>query len=193
MFNKSNYYYSMKTKVLLALVCAMGIMFSSCNTTSPDNTPDDTTKFSTESIIGTWVMVDSANNVGLYYDVKSNKHLLCVEKKHNAMERAIYNPSDGYLHVSSGVAWSQFGDLAYVFDESKQMIRSTSGTFYGTITVEDLAAELGSDEVFEVKRLGLDEAYLYSKINGKTIFDFFTLTVHDAHVFRIKGIKEDLE
>ena len=179
----------MKTKVLMLISCFACFLLSSCDTTSPN----DTTKFSTESIVGIWAMVDSVNNVGLYYDIKSDKHLLAVEKKKNAAERAIYNPSDGYLHVSSGVAWSQFGDLAYVFDESKQMIRCTSGTFYGMITVEDLAAELGSDEVFEVKRLGLDEAYLYSKINGKTIFDYITLKVYDAHVFRIKGIKEDLD
>lgn len=189
MFNKSNYYYSMKTKVLLALVCAMGIMFSSCDKTSPD----DTTRFTTESIIGTWVSVDSANNVGIYYDIKSDKHLLCVEKKKNAEERAIYNPTDGYMHVSKGVAWTQFGDLAYIFDEDNQIIRCTSGTFYGMITVEDLAAELGSDKVFDVKRLGLDEAYLYSNIVKKKVFDYFTLTVYDAHVFRIKGIKDDLE
>lgn len=179
----------MKTKVLLLFSCVACFIFSSCDTTAPT----DTTKFSTESIVGTWVCVDSANNVNLYYDIKSDKHLLCVEKKNNAAERAIYDPSDGYLHVSSGVAWSQFGDLAYVFDESKQMIRCTSGTFYGMIIVEDLVAELGSDEVFQVKRLGLDEAYLYSQINGKTIFDFITLTVYDEHVFRIKGIKVDIE
>lgn len=178
----------MKKKLWFLLVCITCTLLCSCNNTSPD----DNTKFSTESIVGTWVMVDSANNVGLYYDIKSDKHLLCVEKKKNSEEHAIYNPNDGYLHVSNGVAWSQFGDLAYTFDESKQMIRCTSGTFYGMITVEDLAAELGSDEVFEVKRLGLDEAYLYSKINGKKIYNYITLTVYDAHVFRIKGIKEDL-
>jgi hypothetical protein len=61
------------------------------------------------------------------------------------------------------------------------------------ITVKDLAAELGSDEVFQVKRIGLDEAWLYSKIKDKLLYDFIHFTLYDEHVYRIKGIKEDLE
>ena len=104
---------------------------------------------------------------------------------------AVYNPEDGYMHTTEDLAWNKTADIEYLFDQERQIIRCLSGWAY-MMEIENVLPELGTDEAYDVKRVGLDEAYLYSKIVNKPIFGFFYFTLKDGHVFRIKGIKKDL-
>ena len=163
-------------KYMFAL-CTMCVLFSSC---SKDITPDDPTKFSTKSIVGTWVAIGNNNEVLYYYDIKSDSHLLYVDPAHTGGQ-ATNSSADGCMHITKDMEWKQKGDIEYTFDEDKQVIRCTSGTLSG-FKVEYIVGLLGSDEIFAVKRVGIDEGWIYDK----------TGWLKDAHVYRIKGIKEDL-
>ena len=158
-------------------LCTMCILFYSC---SKDITPDDPTKFSTKSIVGTWVAIGNDNEVLYYYDLKSDSRLLYVDPAFTGGQAA-YSSADGCMHITKDMEWEQKGDVEYIFDEDKQVIRCTSGTLSG-FNVEYIVGLLGSDEIFAVKRVGIDEGWIYDK----------TGWLKDAHVYRIKGIKEDL-
>ena len=177
----------MKTKILLAALFATCVLFSSCDSTID---PDDPKRFTTESIVGKWVAVDSTNHVLFYYDIKSDSHLFLMQAVY-AERYALYNPEDGCMHTTKDLSWGKAGDIEYLFDQKKQVIRCLSGWVY-LIDIKDVLPELGTDEAFDVKRVGLDEAYLYSKIVHKQVLGFFDFTLEDGHMFRIKGIKKDL-
>jgi len=174
----------------LFYVLILSLIFTGCHESTMTTEPDNTTKFSSQSIIGTWVCVDDSNNVEWYYDIKNDTHLLWMEKVSGV---AVYDPSDGYLHIKSGSEWKESGDFIYVFKESKQIIKITGGSVYGFPVVKEIVKELGTNDAFCVERIGLDEAYLWSKIKDVALFDgWVTFTIYDSHAFRIKGIKEDL-
>jgi len=162
--------------IVLLIACSFCV---SCNTS---NQPEDTTRFSTKSIVGTWVAIDSANyDVLYYYDIKDDSHLLYVDQICTNGD-AKYSPSDCCMHTTKGKTWTPSGDLIYVFDEDNQVLRCTDGTLWG-FDVSFIVGLLGSDEIFDVKRIGLDEAYIYDKTDW----------LLDAHIYRIKGVKDDLQ
>ncbi len=163
-----------KNLFLLSFVLlTMTILFTSCG---KETEPEDISKFSTKSIVGIWVAVDENNEILYYYDIKSDKHLEYVEYSGDA---ATYG-DDGYMHISDKTVWKSKGDMVYIFDEKDQVIRITDGTLYG-FDAKAIAELLGSDEIFDVQRLGLDEAFIYDK----------TGWLLDAHVYRIKGTIKD--
>jgi hypothetical protein len=162
----------MKTKKSLMMLLFATMVLVSC--TGRETEPEDTTKFSEKSIVGTWVTVNEDGTVGYYYDIKSDSHVHYVERANGNA----YYKEDGYMYTSQDIEWKIAGDLKYIFDESAQIIRCTSGILWG-FTVESFADFLGSDEAFRVERKGLDEAYLYD-LSG---------WMKDAHVYRIKGTK----
>lgn len=172
----------MKTKFFFALACAMCLVFTNCEKTGPSISDDDVTKFNTNSIVGVWVAVDTNNEVEYYYDITSNRHLYYVDQIFDVQGRAVYNPSDGYLHTTQTLEWNQSGDLTYTFDEAKQVIRCHTGTIWG-FDAKAVISMLGSDEIFDTRRIGLNEGYIYDK----------TGWLKDAHVYRIKGVIKDLQ
>lgn len=167
----------MKSKMLFVAAFIAVLLFSGCGERIK---PDDITQFSTSSIVGVWVAIDEDNNGDIlyYYDIKSNSHLLYVEQDAGD---ARYDKADGYMHCSADCQWYTAGDMTYTFDEKKQVIRCHTGDLW-FFDVESIIQTLGSDEIFDVKRKGLDEAMIYDK----------TGWLLDAHVFRIKGVKNDL-
>lgn len=175
----------MKKYLLLFLVLYVAaVCFTGCtdSTVAANDEPDDPTMFSKKSIVGIWVAIDSKSRVLYYYDIKSNSHLHYVEYDSSTDDDAwAYYGEDGYMHTTNNIEWNVKGDMTYNFDESEQVIRCTKGTLWG-MSVSTLVFLLGSDEIFEVKRIGLDEGYIYDN----------TGYLKDAHVYRIKGTKKDL-
>jgi len=149
-------------------------VFSLCNCQKESTEPEveDPTKFSESSIVGIWAAVYSNGEVGYYYDIKSNYHLLYVERNEGY---AYYK--DGNLHQTSNTQWGTAGDMEYLFDTDQQVIRCFSGYCWG-FNVSLLVGLLGSNEIFQVNRIGLDEAWIYDN----------TEWLKDAHVYRIKNI-----
>ncbi len=166
------------------------LLFISCAKEDKGNVPEDPTKFTESSIIGIWVAVDSLGYVNYYYDIVSASNVKYCEAsdsgsswEYSLMEGLSINVNhsasyykDGYLYTGKETEWEVAGDLGYYFDEKNQILHATGGSLWG-FDVMFLSGLLGSDELFRVERIGIDEAYI-SDLTG---------WIKDAHVFRIKG------
>lgn len=186
--------------LLAAMMCVTAALFTSCDPNEPK--ANDPTKFSTKSIVGIWACVASDNktydfmtgeyeyswdydpdaemyDVEWYFDIQSNSKVQYVELKSG--KAAQYRKSDNYLHIAEDSQWKTVADANYIFDQERQVIRCTSGTFFG-FSLESVEYFLGNDTIFRVQRKGLDEAIIFDN----------TGFIQSQYVFRAKGIKKDL-
>jgi len=160
----------MKKHILLLLSAVLCLC--NCQQGKTDPEVDDPTKFSTSSIVGIWAAVYSDGEVAYYYDIRSDSHLLYVERN-----EGYAHYQNGSLYQTTDVEWGTAGDMEYVFDTDHQTIRCLSGQCWG-FSVSFLVGLLGSDVIFNVERIGLDEAWIYDNTGG---------WLKDAHVYRIKN------
>ncbi|MBR1716900.1 MAG: hypothetical protein IJ718_04685 [Paludibacteraceae bacterium] len=181
----------MKTKVLFFVVCSVMFFMAGC---SPKSSPENPTQNNSESIIGIWVIVDSINQVSGYYDILDESHCQYVAASYfyvsigqvsdtikNYEGDAIYNPNDGCMHTTEIFKWNQDGDFTYLYDKEKQVFKIIDGTFLG-FSCKTIISMIGSDEIFDVNRIGVNEAFLLDK----------TGFIKNQHIYRVNGIKKDL-
>ena len=175
---------------LLSLIGSC-LLFVSCAKEDKSNAPDDPSKFSKSSLIGKWAAVDdSLGYVNCYYDIVSESQVKYYDASDawtswsysliGGGDIEVYHSAsyykDGYLYTSSKTEWELLGDIEYRFDEKEQIIHGIGGDLMD-FDVKFIIGLLGSDEIFQVKRIGQDEAYIYD----------LTGFIENAHIFRIKG------
>lgn len=166
------------------------LLFVGCAKEDKSNAPDDPTKFSKSSLIGKWAAVDDSSGiVNCYFDIISESQVKYYDASDAWTEFGIDGGGvyiggpnsasyykDGYLYTSSKTEWELLGDIEYRFDEKEQIIHGIGGDLMD-FDVKFIIGLLGSNEIFQVKRIGQDEAYIYD----------LTGLLDDNHIFRIKG------